>query len=442
MNNRNALQRDPSRQLNKMIQKLHTPQRRVIFFDNLRYLMVMLVLVFHSGASYGSMVAFWPYHDPNPTEFIDIMMLLFDVFMMSILFFIAGYFALPSLQKRGGRRFLGDKFKRLGIPWLVVTTLVLPVLDYIHYHTQTIGQGLLPRNYGTHWWLSIKKMAEFHIGPMRMSEYLDMTEHFYQRYMWFLSLLLLFFVVFWLLYEARKKWSRVPERPTRGETASNRSVYRALSLVGLLNVLLFALVKFLLSSPADPFDMVWLSLGNLVQFETAKLAFYVPYFGLGVYAYSRKWFTSGKDFGRPWPWGLICFALMVVNMLVGRSLTRADEPSMGLQLSLLVLYPLWTLSFLGAFMAFASRRWNHPTPLGRELAANSYNMYLAHYVFVMTLPLLLSAWVGGPVLVKFGIAALVTVLLSYGISKYVVKRFPRFVVIGLIGLNVLLAVVT
>jgi hypothetical protein len=338
--------------------------------------------------------------------------MILDVFMMSILFFIAGYFALASLQKKGGRRFLEGKFKRLGIPWLVVTILLLPILDYIHYYTQSMGKGLSPREYGTHWWLSIKKITEFHTGPMRMSEYLDMTVHFYQRYMWFLSLLLLFFVVLWLLHEAREKWGRVSEQPIREETPSNRSVYYALALVGLLNVLLFALVKFTLSSPANPFDFVWRSLGNLIQFETAKLAFYIPYFGLGVYAYSKGWFTRGVDLGRPWIWGLTCFVLMVVNMLVGRSMTRAAEPSIGLQLAFVVLYPLWTLSFLGAFTAFASRRWNHAGPLGRELAANSYNMYLAHYVFVMTLPLLLSAWTGGPVLVKFGIVALATVLLT------------------------------
>ena len=158
-----------------MKQKIHAPQNRVIFFDNLRYLMVLLVLVFHTGASYGSLPSFWPYRDPNPSEFIDHIMPLLDVFMMSILFFIAGYFALPSLQKTGGRRFLEGKFKRLGIPWLVVTILVLPVLDYIHYYTQSLWKGLLPRKYGTHWWLSIKKIAELHIGPMRMAEYLDMT---------------------------------------------------------------------------------------------------------------------------------------------------------------------------------------------------------------------------------------------------------------------------
>jgi hypothetical protein len=59
----------------------------------------------------------------------------------------------------------------------------------------------------------------------------------------------------------------------------------------------------------------------------------------------------------------------------------------------------------------------------------------------MTLPLLLSTWAGGPALVKFGIVALTTILLSYMISKFIVKPFPRYVVIGLIGLNILLAMI-
>lgn len=269
-----------------------------------------------------------------------------------------------------------------------------------------------------------------------------MTAHYYQRYMWFLSLLLLFFVVFWLLYEARRKWKWASRSPAQEETASNESVTRALAFVGILNILLFALVKLLTSSLDNPFHMGWYSLGNLIQFEAAKLAFYAPYFGLGVHAYSKKWFVSGKDFGKPWVWGVICFLMMVINMLVGRSMSRAAEPSIGLQIAFTALYPLWTLSFLGLFTAFASRRWNHATSFDRELAANSYNMYLAHYVFVMTLPLLLSGWADVRSLAKFGIVALATILLSYGSSKFVIKPAPRLLLIGLIGLNILLAVVS
>jgi fucose 4-O-acetylase-like acetyltransferase len=140
--------------------------------------MVLLVLIFHSGASYGSAVEFWPFHEANPSKIIDLFMFLLDTFMMSILFFIAGYFALPSLQKRGIGHFLKDKLKRLGLPWLIVTILLLPLLDYLHYRSNSVNSGLLFRGYAEHWFLSIKRITEFNIGWMNMSAYLDMTEHF------------------------------------------------------------------------------------------------------------------------------------------------------------------------------------------------------------------------------------------------------------------------
>ena len=43
---------------------------------------------------------------------------------------------------------------------------------------------------------------------------------------------------------------------------------------------------------------------------------------------------------------------------------------------------------------------------------------------------------------KFGIVALLVALLSYGVSRYVLRPHPRLVVIGLLALSVLLAVLT
>jgi glucan biosynthesis protein C len=413
--------------------------KRLEFFDHLRLLMVLLVLVFHSGASYGTMVGFWPFHDANPTEVVDILMIQLDTFMMSILFFIAGYFCLPSLLKRGGRRFLADKFKRLGIPWLVVIVLVLPVLDYLHYYTRSVQGGREPRGYAAHWTLSMLRIGRLETGPMRMSQYLDMTEHFYQRYMWFLSLLLLFYVLTWLLYEANRKWGRASERPVPRRAPSRRSIWIALLAVGLLTVVLFAPVYWWVSP--DPIKIAgsWFSLGNLIQFQPAKLVFYASYFGLGLYAYANGWFTGGADLGRPWAWGVACLLLMTADMLVARSITRFPAPPVGMHLAFVALYPLWVLSFLGLFTAFAHRRWNRGTPLSRELAAHSYNLYLVHYSFVLTLPPLLGLWTGGPTLLKFGLVALLTLLLSYGASRYVLKPHPRLAAVGLIGASVLLA---
>ncbi len=406
---------------------LNTPTRRLVFFDNLRYLMVLLVLIFHSAASYGTMVAFWPFHEANSTEFLDILMILFETFMMPILFFIAGYFALSSIQKASGWRFLKGKIVRLGIPWFALTVFVLPVLDYIHYYSQASTSGAVIHSLATHWLLSMKTIGSLYVGAMDMSHYFTMTEQFYQRYLWFLSLLLLFSVVLLLLYKARNKWAGSPSRKVEEIKASNKSIYGTLLFVGILTVILY-IPMYIFLSP----DLGWFSLGNIIQFQPTKLVFYVSYFGLGVYAFSRKWFTNGTDFGHPWVWFIIWFLLAAGNLLVGRSIIRLGEHSLGLQLAFGIIYPLWTLSALGLFTAFAARRWNRPRLFDQALASHSYNMYLVHYVFPMTLPLLLSFWSTGPILVKFGIVAIATILLSYAISRYVVSAYPRLTILGII----------
>lgn len=413
---------------------------RLASLDNLRTLMVLLVLIFHSAASYSS-VPFWPFHEDNPSKLIDLFMLLVDSFAMAILFFIAGYFALPSMQKRDVWHFLKGKLKRLGLPWLIVTILLLPMLDYLHYRSNSVNSGLIVRGYAEHWFLSIKRIAEFKIGWMNMSAYLDMTEHFYQRYMWYISLLIVFFIVFTLLYAAQKKLIGKFEQSIDDEVSSNKFVFLPLALIGFLTIFLFALVRFFLYS--DFLDTGWFSLGNIIQFQCGKLIIYACYFGLGIYAYSRKWFADRKEFGWPWVWGLGCFLLFGIFGFVAMQLNnKAETASVGFKLAFVVVYPLWVLSFLGLFISFAARHWNRPTRVNRDLADNSYNMYLVHYIFPMTMPLLLSTWTGGPVFVKFGIVTIVTLVLSYGLSRYIIKPFSHAVVIGLVCLSIILSVVT
>ena len=60
----------------------------------------------------------------------------------------------------------------------------------------------------------------------------------------------------------------------------------------------------------------------------------------------------------------------------------------------------------------------------------------------MTLPPLLGRWTGGPTWVKFVLVALLTLLLSYGASRYVLKPHPRLTATGLIGASILLALLT
>jgi len=102
---------------------------RVAFLDHIRYLMVLLVVIYHSVAAYSTVAPHWAYHD---TSFLaaDIIRELLDVFMMPVLFFVAGYFALPSLEKKGLWAFLKDKIARLLVPWALAVLIFMPLVLY------------------------------------------------------------------------------------------------------------------------------------------------------------------------------------------------------------------------------------------------------------------------------------------------------------------------
>ena len=89
------------------------------FFNTLRTLMVLCVVVFHAACAYvPELVPFWPYHNPEASLMLDIVITFFDVFMMPTLFFISGYFSLMSIERKKALKFIKGKVKRLILPWV------------------------------------------------------------------------------------------------------------------------------------------------------------------------------------------------------------------------------------------------------------------------------------------------------------------------------------
>jgi len=155
---------------------------RVAFMDNIRYLMVLLVVVHHSVAAYAIVAPHWPIHDTNILA-ADIIRELFDVFMMPVLFFVAGYFALRSLDKKGPGEFLKDKLKRLFVPWALAVLLVLPLAIYDH-------QPVNPIRPFWKYWLSC--LSSFEVRLRFTQAAVGSTT---QAVYWFISLLFVFFLL-------------------------------------------------------------------------------------------------------------------------------------------------------------------------------------------------------------------------------------------------------
>ena len=156
-------------------------KERIFFFDNIRYLLVFLVVVFHMTCSYSHYTTWWAVNDDN-SVFFDYLMRFLNIFLMPVLFFIAGYFTLPSLDRSGTWLFIKKKFIRLGIPWLIGVILVPPIRIYIYEYSRGVeGISLLGNFVKT-----IGEAATFRTGLITS------YDQFNHAHFWFLTLLFSF----------------------------------------------------------------------------------------------------------------------------------------------------------------------------------------------------------------------------------------------------------
>jgi fucose 4-O-acetylase-like acetyltransferase len=154
------------------MQAMAPDAERIVFLDNTRFLMVFCVVLTHTAAAYTHSLSWWYVRNAHTSLFFDVLGFVFDIFQMPVLFFIAGYFALPSLHGRGVGGFLTAKFKRLGILFVLLAIFLAPVMPYIRYRVRTsdaIG-------FRGHWLAQMKTIVPFtfeHASGLRLQSLID-----------------------------------------------------------------------------------------------------------------------------------------------------------------------------------------------------------------------------------------------------------------------------
>ena len=307
-----------------------------------------------------------------------------DVFFMSLMFFLSGLFVSQGLVRKGARAFLGDRFRRLGLPFVVAAAIVAPLAYYPSYVATgaTGGVAGFVRE-----WLSL---GNWPAGPA-----------------WFLWLLLAFDVVAAALFASKPLLFG----------ALGRSQSGALSRPALAFVLLITLSAVAYLPMVLAFGPLhWAAFGPFT-FQTSRLFHYgVYFFGgvvVGAYGVERGLLRPGGPLERRWAaWlvgALVAFALSVVATIAAFS-PGADA---GLQAAANLTFVLScaAISFasLAVFLRFAKK----PSRVFDSLRDNAYGMYLVHYPFSSWLQL---ALLGAPLpaLVKGLVVFVATVGLSWG----------------------------
>jgi glucan biosynthesis protein C len=374
--------------------------KRINFLDALKAFIILLVVFYHVLMAY----IIYPivpmfihdrfihsiqnyYSEGEKLFFLTLLLVVNAPTMMSIMFFIAGYFALAPLIKKGASQFLKDKSVRLGIPFVLGTTVLAPLAAYIAH---------LPRgtrvNYFAYWFLRFFKPEEF-------SQY-----HF-----WFLGVLLLFFLVLSLIFlMVGDKISSIKTKPGKP------SLPFFMAFIVMTTGMYFVVNLFY---PVEAFTQWY-----VLQFQTVIFLIYAAYFAFGIYAYIRNWFIDGYK-PRIIPWTItyaISIFIYLSTILYMNTGNGRDTWVMKLVNDLCNNVSI--LSALFMLLATFRKYLNGDAPVLKLISKSSYSTYLIHFLVVFIV-IYVSRGIPLSLFPRFLTQIVIGVFLSWGIG-YSLTRIP------------------
>ncbi|WP_316820245.1 acyltransferase [Pedobacter gandavensis] len=376
------------------------------WIDYLRGFITLLVVAHHSSLAYTTFAYFnrsayisstHPIVDRVRWKGMDYFEDFNDIFFMSLMFLIAGIFVWSSLQKKGTKLFLKDRFYRLMVPFFTGVTLLMLIAHYPAYHL-THGNWSL-RNYI----IDFFTIESWPVGPP-----------------WFLWVLFSFNLIFsvslpfWtvLIKKAGQKIKDLNDKP-------------------IITLLIWYLLTWISYVPF----MFWFSPGSWTgtgpfDFQTSRILLYFSYFLLGTVLGSLGTdlgvFSSKSVWIRKWPlWISACILTYVLLKMTESPLTKWHEQKVLSRTTATLIYrSIWVLSCSLSSIALISlfkQTFHRTNRYWQSLADNAYGIYLIHYVFViwcqfLLLELELSA------LWKFILTFLVSITASWGITVLIRKQ--------------------
>jgi len=358
---------------------------RIDYLDVLRALIILLVIVMHTALAYlNPPYKDWVHARQSSGLFAIICFFAESGVLMPILFFISGYFTLPSLSKHGPAEFMKNKLVRLGIPFILGVFVLSPSLWAMSYYSDG---GSLPLAQVVSLWFSRGYLGQFHF--------------------WYLGMLLLYFV---LVYVAAR---RLPGLLKLGSGQPRRPSVRFFAVL-IATSAAFCFVSNLTSNYTD-----WAILG-LLQFQPVKLPLYNIYFCLGIYAWNNGWLREGY---RPhlWPWAAIYAAAFACTAVVGIA-TSVNPASLGAKLLINTSSSVEVLAALLTCLALFQKLHSAEHPWLQKLSGMSFNAYIVHPNVVFAV-LILTRDAALPLPLTYGLQAVLAVSLSWGLS-YLLRRLP------------------
>jgi len=348
---------------------------RLYYFDNIKILLIVIVVFIHAGLAYIPTAEGWSPSFSGTLPFADVLVVgTFEAvaasFAMALFFFISAYLLVGSFDRKGRQKFLRDRFVRIGIPLFGIVAFYLILIAAVGGNPATYSLGNL----------------------------------------WFLVFLL-------ILAVAYSVWRRfnVTVRPI--PCPGNGTLVLAALALGAASFVVrlwYAWDQWLLWHAVEP----------------AHVPLYVLFMIGGILAYRNGWLeTISPSLVKTWGIitvvGLCCVPVFVVVIgvtSVGGGFTLAA-----------LLYAFWE-AFLGigictCLLIVFKHRWNSTGRIKGALAKNVYTVYLIQIPIILFLQ---ARFIYGGVLIPGGLPPLLQFVLVGAIAtvfcflfaNYIVRKIP------------------
>lgn len=361
---------------------------RANWIDSLRVAVVVGVIGSHVGVIYALDVGWWYEERTAAGITTAVLAAVFApglLFGMGLMFFVAGWFTPPALERKGTRRFVVDRVWRLGLPTGVYLFAVNPALNF--FGDRAMGEG--------------ETVADYF-----RNTYLDDVE---LGVAWFLAALLLFSVAY-------AGWrSRHPVRPAAPLHRSD------LVKAGAFIAVASFVVR--LAFPVLSGD-IFLTL-NLWEYpQMAAL------FALGVLARERDWLSEPLSAPLRRTCGRAAALGVTLAAVLGVGIAMTDDPSpflggLGFQATLIPLVEatlalgmaLWLIDWF-------RRRPGHVGSRVSRLGRASFTAYLLHVPVTVLLAIAIRD-IAVPAELKFSAVFALGAAISFGIGRLVTRAAER-----------------
>lgn len=359
---------------------LEGTSRRESWVDTLRIVVIVGVIGSHVSLIYALEVG-WYYQERTASQVAKAVLAgIFSpglLFAMGLLFFVAGLFTPPALERKGPRRFVIDRLWRLGVPAVVYVFVINPAMNFFGDRAMGEGEGFGDYLRRTYW-----DDVEFGVA-------------------WFMAALL----VFSLGYVAWR--SRFPQRTEQSTSLRPTDLVK----VGIFIAVASFIVR--IQFPVLRGDAAW-SL-NLWEYPQVSALF-----ALGIHARERGWLSDGLSPQIRRTCGLAAAVGVILATVLGVGLALSDDADSflgGLRLEATLIPLIEATLALGMSLWLVDwfRRRGNRTGSLRVLGRASFTAYLVHAPITILLAIALRG-AGVPAEVKFlGVTSL-GVVSSFGLG--------------------------